>query len=131
MDASRNELNDLRSQELALSGNLEQFRRDIDYISKTLADTQLQISQLKMKLMHMEEFESRLTNGVEELEAAMLNSDIVKLNALVARTITPTPFQDPEATLNSSDFQNAFAEDPFAGEDPFKEGSLTLLFVEL
>lgn len=119
----------MRSEEQQLETKLDTYRRELATVSKNVGDTQLEISQVKTKLVEFEEYERQLGDGTNDLEVAITTSDAMKLNSLIARTITPPEvetlqankgFDDEFKQKDSSD--TGFSSDPFAGEDPFKEG---------
>lgn len=130
LTSKRKELEELRSEESKLEAILESNKREIDSASKTIGDTQLEISQLGTKLIEMEEYERRLNDGINDINYALSNNDIMKINTLLPRTITP-PLIESQNTDHNNRFESndpfkqtqaEFTADPFAGEDPFKEG---------
>ncbi|XP_074598224.1 uncharacterized protein LOC141852951 isoform X2 [Brevipalpus obovatus] len=136
LNAKRKELEELKSEELQLQSKLSESRKVIEQLSSNLVNSQLQISQYKAKSVPLEEYEKQLRQTFEELELAIQNRDIHKLNSLIARPITPpvseiTDFNDNKEDLESGFFKNKdnefmslgneFMSDPFAGEDPFTE----------
>lgn len=91
MLTKKRELDQLRSEESQLQNQLGTFRHDVDSLSQNLGQTQLQISQVKTRLLHLEEYERRLTEGLSDLDAAINNNDYHKLNSLLVRPVTPPP----------------------------------------
>lgn len=82
-------MDELRSEENQLQSKLSGFKQEVDLLSGNLANSQIQISQIKNKLMHMEEYERQLTEGTAELESAITSNDIHRLNFLLSRSISP------------------------------------------
>jgi len=130
-NSKRKELDHLRGEESQLEMKLESYRREIDSSSKSIGDTQLEISQNKTQLLEMEEFEKRLSDGISDFDTALTNNDIMKINSLLPRSITPPIIETQNQTSSNNEFESDsfaqkegdFSSDPFAGEDPFKEGS--------
>lgn len=91
VETKKKELDQIRSEESLLQAKLANLKRDIDSLSNVSGQMQLQISQAKAILVSLEEFQSRLKEGTTELETAITNNDIHKLNTLIARPLTPPP----------------------------------------
>lgn len=91
MLTKRQELEQLRSEEATLQSKLGSFRQDVDSLSQNLGQTQIHISQVKTKLLHLEDYERQLNEGVSDLESAITNTDYHKITNLLVRPITPPP----------------------------------------
>jgi len=89
LTAKRKELDELKSEEIQLQTTLNGIKKEMETLSASLANSQLQISQYKTKLLHFEEYERQLDEGISELEQSIENKDFIKLNNLVSRPITP------------------------------------------
>ena len=134
--AKRKELEDLKSEESKLESQLEFYKNETETTAKTAGDTQLEISQIRTKIMELEEYERRVSDALNDFDSALSAQDIVKISSLLPRTITPplieaqidtnqngfTAFESDPFGQKSLDIRNGsdFANDPFAGDDPFK-----------
>lgn len=116
--AKRKELEELKGEESQLEAKLEAYKKETEFTAKNVGDTQLEISHIKTKLMELEEYDRRLNDGITELDISISSKDIMKINNLLPRTITP-PLIEAEQQNNGFS-SNEFPSDPFAGEDPFK-----------
>lgn len=130
MLAKRQELDQLRSEEASLQSKLGIFKQDVDSLSQNLGQTQIHISQVKTKLLHLEEYERQLNEGVVDLDTAITNTDYHKITTLLVRPITPPPdLIEAKSGFDVDPFRDGFpsltkefSADPFSGEDPFKGG---------
>ena len=116
--AKRKELEELKGEESQLEAKLEACKKETEFTARNVGDTQLEISHIKTKLMELEEYDRRLNDGITELDVSISSKDIMKINNLLPRTITP-PLIEAEQQNNGFS-SNEFPSDPFAGEDPFK-----------
>ncbi|RWS15872.1 hypothetical protein B4U79_06699, partial [Dinothrombium tinctorium] len=132
LNEKQKELNELRSEENQLQTQFENCKKEVSLMSANLANSQLQISQYKTKLMHFEEYEKQLNDGINELDIALNNNDVQKISNILITSITPPlsdlindsnngftsdSFKDKDAAFPS--LSHEFTADPFAGEDPF------------
>lgn len=136
INAKKRELDELKSEENQMQNKLSEVKKSVDAISRELADNAITMSQYKLKLVNLEEYENRLETSNSELESAIIKEDIDKLNGILARPITPiseliSEFPEIKDDLESGSFMdkdagfmsfgNEFQHDPFAGEDLFNE----------
>lgn len=137
LSAKRKELDDLKSEESKLESQLDYYRKETETASKNAGDTQLEIIQIKTKIIELEEYERRVSDAINDFDSALSAQDLVKISNLLPRTITPplietlsganqngfTRFEDQPFDQKSSDHMITapeFTTDPFADEDPFK-----------
>ena len=134
LSAKRKEVEDLKTEESKLESQLEEYRRETETASKNAGDTQLEMSQIKTKIMELEEYERIVSDAINDFDSALSAQDLVRISNLLPRTFTPPlieghtgangfkafesePFgQNPKDVRDISDFTT----DPFADEDPFK-----------
>ncbi|XP_054161336.1 epidermal growth factor receptor substrate 15-like 1 [Oppia nitens] len=128
----RKELEDLKSEELKLESHLESFRKESQLAAKTAGDTQLEISQIRTKIVELEEYERRVNDSINDMDSALSSQDIIKISNLLPRTLTPPLIESESQNYNQNGFNafqnesdikgniSEFSNDPFAGEDPFK-----------
>lgn len=89
MTSKKLELNQMRSEEATLQEKLKCIKRDMESVSSSTGQMQLQISQIKALLIALEEYESQLKERTKDLEHAIQTDDYHKLNTMLSRTITP------------------------------------------
>jgi len=89
--SKKKEIEQLKSEEGQLQGKLTLYKNDVDILSHNLGQTQLQISQVKAKLLILEEYEQQLESGTSDIDAAITSSDLSRLNTLLSRPVTPPP----------------------------------------
>lgn len=134
--AKRKELEDLKSEESKLESQLEYYKKETETTAKSAGDTQLEISQIRTKLIELEEYERRVNDALNDFDSALSSQDLVKISSLLPRTITPplieaqidthqngfTAFENDSFEPKSLDIKNGsdFTSDPFAGDDPFR-----------
>lgn len=115
----------LREEEVNLETSLSSAKNEMEAITKTAAETQLEISHIKADMLELDEYKRRVNEMLYDYDNAINNFDYAKITSLLPRSITPPPF------LADGDFDDSkldFSADPFAGDDPFK-GKAFMFFV--
>lgn len=113
----------LREEEVQLENNLNTAKNEMETITKSAAETQLEISHIKADMLELDEYKRRVNEMLDDFDNAIASYDYAKIASLLPRSITPPPF------LADADFDDSkldFNSDPFAGDDPFK-GNIVIL----
>ncbi|KAK3879203.1 hypothetical protein Pcinc_016198 [Petrolisthes cinctipes] len=92
--SKRQELTDLKNQENQLEESIANMRKRIDQISLTQQDTQLHISQARIKITELQEQERNMTEVLISYDSAISSGDASSLSEASLREVTPT-FSDP------------------------------------
>ena len=87
LSVKKREFNALQSEEQQLESQLEAYRREMEEISKEIADSQLQLSHYKGKMLSIEQYEQLLIAYNQELDTALESKEAHKLNSLLNRQI--------------------------------------------
>lgn len=133
LKTKREELNEMKQEEIKLETQINDGRKQLETLTSTLQGTQLQISQMKLKIDQMQEQHRLMTDAIEQLDIALTNGDVKSISEFTLTAITPLPetpvndfspgvdVKNEQNTLISSIPVEDFKEDPFAGKDPFSE----------
>ncbi|XP_076040031.1 epidermal growth factor receptor pathway substrate 15 isoform X3 [Oratosquilla oratoria] len=86
----RQELNALKNQEMELEESVNRTRKRIEQLGVTQQDTQLHISQAKMKISDLQELERNMTELLTSYDSAISSGDASSLSEASLRDVTPT-----------------------------------------
>ncbi|XP_071516526.1 uncharacterized protein Eps-15 isoform X3 [Panulirus ornatus] len=92
--SKRQELSDLKNQENQLEETVATMKKRIDELSVTQQDTQLHISQARIKITELQDQERHMTEVLTSFDSAISSGDASSLSESSLRDITPT-FSDP------------------------------------
>lgn len=120
LNLKKKEFENLKEEETILETKLETSKNDLDQISKTAAETQLEISQIKAKFLEIDDYERRFNEMMFDYDNAISNADYAKITSLLPKNLTPPEILSEEFQIIEETFKDEFSSDPFAGEDPFK-----------
>ncbi|XP_068243119.1 epidermal growth factor receptor substrate 15-like 1 isoform X3 [Palaemon carinicauda] len=92
--SKRKELTDLKNQENDLEETVSSMKKRIDQLGITQQETQLHISQAKIKITELQEQERHMTEVLISYDSAISSGDASSLSESSLREVTPT-FSDP------------------------------------
>ncbi|XP_042205854.1 epidermal growth factor receptor substrate 15-like 1 isoform X2 [Homarus americanus] len=92
--SKRQELTDLKNQENLLEETVATMKKRIDELCITQQDTQLHISQARIKISELQEQERQMTEVLTSYDSAISSGDASSLSESSLREVTPT-FSDP------------------------------------
>lgn len=130
LTTKREELNEMKQEEMKLETQINDGRNQLETLTSTLQGTQLQISQMKLKIDQMQEQHRLMTDTIQQLDVALNSGDVKSISEFTLTAITPlpeTPVTDFSPEIEVKNEPNPpipvddFKEDPFAGKDPFSE----------
>lgn len=75
LNSKRQELEGLRQEEQQLEKQQNQSREQLNELTKNLQNTQLQISQAKAKITHLEEQQRQMTDAIAIYDSALAAGD--------------------------------------------------------
>lgn len=75
LESKKNELQKLKDEEASLEKEYNEDQRNLDKLTRTLQDTQLQISQIKALVTQLEENQRQISDALEACKAAIENND--------------------------------------------------------
>lgn len=147
--SKRGQLETLKNEENQLQEKFTSQKKELDSTTESLSNVQLHETQVKAKLIELQQFENMTNSANEEIEKAIAVKDTIELGTLCNQILTPptlpvnnlltngvklttsstSPINqstEPSALNENDPFDSStnydpFADnDPFDGEDPFK-----------